>query len=65
MCKFTKRQNSVSCVFTQFHLLPVIRDLTQFPFFSTDKSSGSAEFIRMIINSVNLVTDGKCTQHTF
>lgn len=47
-------------VYLQFHLLPAIRDLAQFPFFCVDKGSGSAPFVQMLLNSINVVTNSKC-----
>ena len=42
----------------QLHLLPVVRDLAQFPFFSTGKGGGSAQLIVTLLDFIKLITDG-------
>lgn len=62
---FTKFCDSLCAfLFTQFHLLPVIRDLIQFPFFPVDNGSGSAQFVDMLLKSIDVVTNGMYCHET-
>ena len=45
-------------VLMQFKLLPLIRDVGQFPFFSSENGCGSAAFMVTVLESIRLITDG-------
>ena len=42
----------------QFHLVPVVRDLAQFPFFTADQDYGSAQLIQTLLDSLILAAHG-------
>lgn len=46
--------------FHQFKLLPVLRDISQFPFFTSKNGCGSAAFILSLLDSLKVISEGMC-----